>query len=102
MILLGIVTNARITHATPGALYAHTQNRDWESDVDIPEMFRNKGCQDIAYQLVNNDASLKTNVSLARNFGHSVVIVAADIRHISKGTRPTIVRYSHNKVQISN
>ena len=67
MILLGIVTNARITHATPGALYAHTQNRDWESDVDIPEMFRNKGCQDIAYQLVNNDASLKTNVSLARN-----------------------------------
>ena len=31
----GIVTTARLTHATPGACYAHTADRDWESDKDI-------------------------------------------------------------------
>ncbi len=31
----GIVTTARLTHATPGACYAHTANRDWEADADI-------------------------------------------------------------------
>ncbi len=28
----GIVTTARVTHATPAALYAHSANRDWECD----------------------------------------------------------------------
>jgi len=31
----GIVSTARLTHATPGACYAHTADRDWESDADI-------------------------------------------------------------------
>ncbi len=31
----GVVTTARLTHATPGACYAHTADRDWESDKDI-------------------------------------------------------------------
>ncbi len=31
----GIVSTARLTHATPGACYAHTADRDWESDRDI-------------------------------------------------------------------
>ena len=31
----GVVTTARVTHATPGACYAHTADRDWESDKDI-------------------------------------------------------------------
>lgn len=31
----GLVSTARITHATPGACYAHTADRDWESDKDI-------------------------------------------------------------------
>jgi alkaline phosphatase len=31
----GIVSTARLTHATPGATYAHTCDRDWESDTDI-------------------------------------------------------------------
>ena len=29
------MTTARLTHATPGACYAHTADRDWESDADI-------------------------------------------------------------------
>ena len=63
----GIVTTARITHATPAALYAHSQNRDWESDADIPEIFRHQGCHDIAYQLVYNDAAQRTNVRGSTN-----------------------------------
>ncbi|MGB4990364.1 MAG: alkaline phosphatase [Pyrinomonadaceae bacterium] len=31
----GIVSTARLTHATPAACYAHTASRDWESDSDI-------------------------------------------------------------------
>ncbi|MCB1884126.1 MAG: alkaline phosphatase [Geminicoccaceae bacterium] len=33
----GVVSTARLTHATPGATYAHIANRDWESDSDIAE-----------------------------------------------------------------
>ena len=32
----GVVTTARLTHATPAACYAHTSERDWESDADQP------------------------------------------------------------------
>jgi alkaline phosphatase len=31
----GVVTTARVTHATPGACFAHTADRNWESDRDI-------------------------------------------------------------------
>jgi alkaline phosphatase len=48
----GIVTTTRITHATPGAAYAHSVNRDWESDKDMGDNV-GKGCKDIADQLVN-------------------------------------------------
>ncbi|WP_375289930.1 alkaline phosphatase [Qipengyuania sp.] len=50
---IGIVTTARLTHATPAAVYAHSPDRDWESDKDIPAAERAKGCQDIASQLLN-------------------------------------------------
>lgn len=48
----GIVSTARITHATPAAAYAHTANRDWENDSELPEAARAAGCVDIARQLV--------------------------------------------------
>ncbi|MGD9561000.1 MAG: alkaline phosphatase [Pyrinomonadaceae bacterium] len=31
----GVVSTARLTHATPAACYAHSASRQWESDVDI-------------------------------------------------------------------
>lgn len=49
----GIVTTARLTHATPAAVYAHAPERDWESDTAIPEAEQAKGCRDIAQQLVD-------------------------------------------------
>ena len=35
---VGIVTNTRITDATPAGMYAHTPNREWECSV--PKVFQ--------------------------------------------------------------
>ncbi|XP_022104206.1 alkaline phosphatase-like isoform X2 [Acanthaster planci] len=48
----GFVTTTRVTHATPASLYAHSPQRDWESNQDIPEEEAALGCTDIAHQLV--------------------------------------------------
>ncbi|MCC6982665.1 MAG: alkaline phosphatase [Bauldia sp.] len=47
----GVISTARITHATPAATYAHTANRDWEADYQVPADA--VGCTDIAAQLVD-------------------------------------------------
>ncbi|XP_071805882.1 intestinal-type alkaline phosphatase 1-like [Asterias amurensis] len=46
------VSTARVTHATPAALYAHSPHRDWECDSDIPQKETDIGCSDIAQQLI--------------------------------------------------
>mgnify|MGYP000483430161 CR=1 FL=1 len=48
----GVVSTARLTHATPAACYAHTADRDWEADRDLPEDARRANFPDIARQLI--------------------------------------------------
>ena len=48
----GVVSTARITHATPAGAYAHTPNRNWESSATTPDDAQALGCKDIASQLV--------------------------------------------------
>ncbi|KAK6623414.1 hypothetical protein RUM43_009266 [Polyplax serrata] len=60
--MTGIVTNTRVTHATPAALYAHTPSRYWEDDGKIPPASR-KSCKDIARQLIEDDPGRNINVS---------------------------------------
>ncbi len=48
----GVVTTARLTHATPAATYAHAPDRNWESDDVLPAAARAAGCRDIASQFV--------------------------------------------------
>jgi alkaline phosphatase len=48
----GTVTTATMTHATPGATYAHIASRDWESDAAMTPEAIQQGCADIARQLV--------------------------------------------------
>ena len=48
----GVISTARITHATPAATFAHTPVRDWESDAEMPAEAKSDGCIDIARQLV--------------------------------------------------
>lgn len=51
----GLVTTARVTHASPAGVYAHTANRDWENDAAVAAA----GCDplrtpDIARQLIED------------------------------------------------
>lgn len=51
----GVVTTTRLTHATPGACYGHTADRDWESDADIARTHKDAaaaGFPDLARQLI--------------------------------------------------
>lgn len=45
----GIVTTARVSHATPATNYAHVPDREWEADVNLPE---GATVKDIAQQLL--------------------------------------------------
>ncbi|MDG1165364.1 MAG: alkaline phosphatase [Porticoccaceae bacterium] len=55
----GIVSTARITHATPAAAYAKSPSRDWEDVSNMPLDAVVEGCEDIASQLVNFEANLE-------------------------------------------
>lgn len=57
----GIVTNTRITHATPAAAYAHVSNRRWECDSYVPKNL-DPACKDIARQLIEDEPGNKINV----------------------------------------
>lgn len=46
----GVVTTTRVTHATPAACYAHSSERDWEGDADLPA---GATAPDIARQLLD-------------------------------------------------
>lgn len=58
----GVISTARITHATPAATYAKSADRNWE---DISDMESNNqedidaGCKDIADQLINFETNLE-------------------------------------------
>lgn len=46
----GVVTTARLTHATPAVNYAHIGNRNWEADSNLPA---GATVKDIAAQLID-------------------------------------------------
>ncbi|GAB1285192.1 Alkaline phosphatase [Apodemus speciosus] len=51
---VGVVTTTRVQHASPAGTYAHTVNRDWYSDAEMPSSALKDGCKDIATQLISN------------------------------------------------
>ena len=55
---VGIVTTTRITHATPAAMFAHADNRNWESDSEVPKEAKEAGCKSIAQQMVESEAEI--------------------------------------------
>jgi alkaline phosphatase len=50
-----MVTTARVTHATPAVTYAHSVDRNWESDEAIPVTEKVLGCTDIASQFIDDE-----------------------------------------------
>ncbi|XP_005082331.1 intestinal-type alkaline phosphatase [Mesocricetus auratus] len=51
---VGVVTTTRVQHASPAGTYAHTVNRNWYSDAEMPAQALQEGCKDIATQLISN------------------------------------------------
>ncbi|MEO9943900.1 alkaline phosphatase [Paraglaciecola sp.] len=58
----GIISTARITHATPAATYAKSADRNWEDISDIDTEEAEAGCIDIADQLVNFESILEAKI----------------------------------------
>jgi len=55
----GVISTARITHATPAATYAKSADRNWEDVSDMPQEAVDAGCEDIASQLINFERNLE-------------------------------------------
>ncbi len=81
----GIVTTARLTHATPGALYAHTAVRDWEADSNQPVNDINTGApcrsaagavKDIARQLIEVTPTVRNSLKVAMGGGRTYFMPA--------------------------
>lgn len=68
----GVVSTARITHATPAATYAHTAVRDWEADSNIPASCGTTGVvKDIARQLIEVSPVVKNSLKVALGGGRT-------------------------------
>ncbi|XP_059617757.1 membrane-bound alkaline phosphatase-like [Phlebotomus argentipes] len=75
----GIVTTTTVTHASPGANYAHVADRMWENDFVV----RQSGCdpnvvKDIARQLVEDSTGSRFSVILGGGRGHFRDVKYAD------------------------
>ncbi|UAB78627.1 alkaline phosphatase [Erythrobacter sp. SCSIO 43205] len=66
---LGIVSTARITHATPASVYARSADRNWESDAAIPADEAALGCKDIATQLLETEWDVALGGGLGAFYG---------------------------------
>lgn len=67
---VGIVTTTRVNHATPSAAYAHSVDRDWYSDSEMPVEAVQAGCKDIARQLFENIPNIDVSLKLAELINH--------------------------------
>lgn len=60
---IGLVTNTKVTDATPAALYAHSAERDWENDKKVKnDCGKNSGVEDIALQLMQGEVGKQFKV----------------------------------------
>lgn len=69
-IATGIVSTARITHATPAAAYAHSADRNWEHNAALPADADD--CVDIAQQLISFDHGDGINIALGGGWAEFV------------------------------
>lgn len=55
---VGIVSTARLTHATPAAMYGHSVSRSWEANKDIKGPIAELGCISLSQQLIDSSVDL--------------------------------------------
>lgn len=95
----GLVTTARVTHATPAATYARSPEREWESDHKIPDSEKNLGCEDIASQLVNFEDRLKIRAANADHVNGIEVVMGGGRRHFLPADERFNVEVEKGKIE---
>jgi len=94
------VTTARVTHATPAALYAHTCDREWECDKRVPNgTAPPEGTHDIAWQLVRNKPGNATNVVMGG--GLAAFVPESDRQKFAERVGHTVSLLSEFNVTLS-
>ena len=92
----GVVSTARLTHATPAANYSHTAARDWESDKEIRDYEAENGlpggkvnAKDIARQLIELPETVKRSLKVAMGGGRTYFLpnTAKDPENNASGRR---------------
>ncbi len=102
---VGIISTARITHATPAAMFGHADYRGWEADRDLPEQIKPFGCKSLAAQLV--DPATPVDIALGgglnefsdaqllewadQDADHIVVKTGAEFKALSPGDTQSVL-----------
>jgi alkaline phosphatase len=55
---VGVISTARLTHATPASMYGHSVSRDWEANKDIKDAIADLGCTSLTQQLIESSVDL--------------------------------------------
>ena len=74
----GVVTTTRVTHATPGATFAHSAERNWENDADLPDEAKTAGCTDIARQMIQTRFGAGPDVLMGGGRGNFMPVSQRD------------------------
>ncbi|NDC89949.1 MAG: alkaline phosphatase, partial [Bacteroidetes bacterium] len=82
----GVVSTARITHATPGANYAKSADRNYEDNSDLPTEGACSSQEDIASQLINFEENLEAKFAGVDIDGIDVVMGGGRRHFIPKDT----------------
>ena len=92
---VGVISTARITHATPAAMYGHAVDRGWEAEREVDERAVKAKCKGLSSQLLNNSPDITlgggrkkfTNKQIkdwSAKDGHIYVENAAELRAAPK------------------
>ncbi len=99
---VGVISTARLTHATPAAMYGHAVSRDWEADKDIEGPILAAGCTSLSEQLVMSEADLllgggakEFSDSQVERFPGAVVRTASEMNAAPDGRMLGLFNSSH-------
>ena len=79
-----MVTTTRVTHATPAATFAHSPDRNWENDTDLPAAATAAGCQDIARQMIESQYGRGPQVLMGGGRGNFMPVTQRDPEYDDK------------------
>ena len=82
----GVISTARITHATPASTFAESASRNWEDDTEIEG---ESSCVDIARQLIEWDHGDGFEIVLGGGRRHLMPVTVVDPEYPNKSGRRT-------------